>query len=222
MSCGVGTFYSGEQCVQCPPGSYQDTVGQLSCEPCPGVEGQGVAGAKNVSQCGGKSPTCSNVTVFVEPETELLFLFSTQGQCPAGYFSADGFHPCQPCPLGSYQPEPGRVLCFPCGGGLMTKYEGSVSFRDCEAKGEVLLLDGVMGLMRRDAPPSCSPAVHCAPGHYYNSSTHRCIRCPAGTYQSEFGQNYCITCPGNTTTDFDGATNVSHCKSNAGDLTRWR
>lgn len=58
-------------------------------------------------------------------------------------------------------------------------------------------------------------SVHCAPGHYYNSSTHRCIRCPAGTYQFEFGQNYCITCPGNTTTDFDGATNVSHCKSNA-------
>uniref|UniRef100_A0A4W6ETF7 Signal peptide, CUB and EGF-like domain-containing protein 1 n=1 Tax=Lates calcarifer TaxID=8187 RepID=A0A4W6ETF7_LATCA len=111
------------------------------------------------------------------------------GQCPAGHFSADGFRPCQPCALGSYQPEPGRVLCFPCGGGLMTKYEGSVSFRDCEAK------------------------VHCAPGHYYNSSTHRCIRCPAGTYQSEFGQNYCITCPGNTTTDFDGATNVSHCKN---------
>ncbi|KAF0029532.1 hypothetical protein F2P81_018637 [Scophthalmus maximus] len=164
-SCGAGTFYSGEQeqCVQCPPGTYQDTVGQLSCEPCPSTDGQGIAGAKNVSQCG--------------------------GQCPAGHFSADGFRPCQPCSLGSYQPEPGRVLCFSCGGGLMTKYEGSVSFRDCEAK------------------------VHCAPGHFYNSSTHRCIRCPAGTYQSDFGQNYCITCPGNTTTDFDGATNVSHCKN---------
>lgn len=62
------------------------------------------------------------------------------GQCPAGHFSADGFRPCQLCPLGSYQPEPGRVLCFPCGGGLMTKYEGSVSFRDCEAKGEALCL----------------------------------------------------------------------------------
>ncbi|KAF1372639.1 hypothetical protein PFLUV_G00268000 [Perca fluviatilis] len=165
VSCGAGTFYSGEQeqCVQCPPGTYQDMVGQLSCEPCPSTEGQGIVGAKNVSQCG--------------------------GQCTAGHFSADGFRPCQPCALGSYQPEPGRVLCFPCGGGLMTKYEGSVSFRDCEAK------------------------VHCAPGHYYNSSTHRCIRCPARTYQSEFGQNYCITCPGNTTTDFDGATNVSHCKN---------
>lgn len=55
VSCSVGTFYSGEQeqCVQCPLGTYQDTVGQLSCEPCPSTEVQGVAGAKNVSQCGG-------------------------------------------------------------------------------------------------------------------------------------------------------------------------
>uniref|UniRef100_A0A8C1UKV9 Signal peptide, CUB domain, EGF-like 1 n=1 Tax=Cyprinus carpio TaxID=7962 RepID=A0A8C1UKV9_CYPCA len=165
VSCGVGTFYSGEQeqCVICPPGTYQDREGQLSCEPCPSTEGQGIAGAKNVSECG--------------------------GQCPAGQFSVDGFRPCQPCPLGTFQPEPGRVLCFPCGGGLMTKHTGSTSFRDCEAK------------------------VHCALGHYYNATTHRCIRCPAGTYQSESGQNYCITCPGNTTTDFDGANNVSHCKN---------
>uniref|UniRef100_A0A8C1EN68 Signal peptide, CUB domain, EGF-like 1 n=1 Tax=Cyprinus carpio carpio TaxID=630221 RepID=A0A8C1EN68_CYPCA len=167
VSCGVGTFYSGEQeqCVICPPGTYQDREGQLSCEPCPSTEGQGIAGAKNVSECGG---VC---------------------QCPAGQFSVDGFRPCQPCPLGTFQPEPGRVLCFPCGGGLMTKHTGSTSFRDCEAK------------------------VHCALGHYYNATTHRCIRCPAGTYQSESGQNYCITCPGNTTTDFDGANNVSHCKN---------
>uniref|UniRef100_A0A9J7ZAG8 Signal peptide, CUB and EGF-like domain-containing protein 2 n=1 Tax=Cyprinus carpio carpio TaxID=630221 RepID=A0A9J7ZAG8_CYPCA len=108
VSCGVGTFYSGEQeqCVICPPGTYQDREGQLSCEPCPSTEGQGIAGAKNVSECG--------------------------GQCPAGQFSADGFRPCQPCPLGTFQPEPGRVLCFPCGGGLMTKHPGSTSFRDCE------------------------------------------------------------------------------------------
>lgn len=56
VSCSVGTFYSGEQeqCVQCPPGTYQDTVGQLSCEPCPS-SGQGIAGAKNLSQCGGNT-----------------------------------------------------------------------------------------------------------------------------------------------------------------------
>lgn len=65
----------------------------------------------------------------------LFFSILHSGQCPVGQFSDDGFRPCRPCPLGFYQPEPGRVLCFPCGGGLMTKYEGSVSFRDCEAKG---------------------------------------------------------------------------------------
>lgn len=58
-----------------------------------------------------------------------------------------------------------------------------------------------------------SPAVQCSPGHYYNTSTHRCIRCPTGTYQGEFGQNYCVACPGNTTTDFDGSTNIMQCKS---------
>uniref|UniRef100_A0A5F8GZ95 Signal peptide, CUB and EGF-like domain-containing protein 2 n=1 Tax=Monodelphis domestica TaxID=13616 RepID=A0A5F8GZ95_MONDO len=165
VACGPGTYYSGEhsKCLPCLPGTYQDTEGQLTCEPCPSNDGQGLAGARNVSECG--------------------------GQCSPGFYSSDGFKPCRPCPLGTYQPEPGRTLCFPCGGGLVTKYEGAVSFQDCETK------------------------VHCSPGHYYNSSTHRCIRCPIGTYQPEFGQNYCITCPGNTSTDFDGSTNVTHCKN---------
>lgn len=59
----------------------------------------------------------------------------------------------------------------------------------------------------------CVCVVLCSPGHYYNTSVHRCIRCPHGTYQAEFRQNYCISCPGNTTTDFDGAISVSQCKS---------
>ena len=57
------------------------------------------------------------------------------GQCPTGYFSSDGFKPCQPCPQGAYQPDLGRTLCFPCGGGLSTKREGASSFHDCEVKG---------------------------------------------------------------------------------------
>ncbi|ELW64494.1 Signal peptide, CUB and EGF-like domain-containing protein 1 [Tupaia chinensis] len=166
-ACGPGTYFSGElgQCVPCVPGTYQDVEGQLSCTPCPSSDGLGLAGARNVSECGGKS------------------------QCSPGFFSTDGFKPCQACPVGTFQPEPGRTSCFPCGGGLLTKHEGTVSFQDCEAK------------------------VHCSPGHHYNTTTHRCIRCPVGTYQPEFGQNHCITCPGNTSTDFDGSTNVTHCKN---------
>lgn len=61
------------------------------------------------------------------------------------------------------------------------------------------------------ALPGCT--VQCSPGHFYNTTTHRCIRCPAGTYQPEFGKNNCVSCPGNTTTDFDGSTNITQCKS---------
>ncbi|XP_041443794.1 signal peptide, CUB and EGF-like domain-containing protein 1 isoform X2 [Xenopus laevis] len=165
VPCPAGTFYSGEvnQCIPCAPGTFQDTRGQLTCEPCPSNDGSGITGARNVSECG--------------------------GQCSPGHFSPDGFRPCRSCPPGTYQPESGRTMCFPCGGGLVTKYESAVSFQDCETK------------------------VHCSPGHYYNSTTHRCIRCPIGTYQPEFGLNFCITCPGNTSTDFDGSTNVTHCKN---------
>uniref|UniRef100_A0A8D1BKD4 Signal peptide, CUB domain and EGF like domain containing 2 n=1 Tax=Sus scrofa TaxID=9823 RepID=A0A8D1BKD4_PIG len=54
--------------------------------------------------------------------------------------------------------------------------------------------------------------LQCSPGHFY-TTTHRCVRCPAGTYQPEFGKNSCVSCPGNTTTDFDGATNLTQCKN---------
>uniref|UniRef100_A0A8C4KE58 Signal peptide, CUB and EGF-like domain-containing protein 2 n=1 Tax=Dromaius novaehollandiae TaxID=8790 RepID=A0A8C4KE58_DRONO len=165
VSCSQGTYYHGqtEQCVPCPPGTYQEKEGQLSCDLCPRSDAFGPVGATNITGC--------------------------TGQCPPGQHSADGFQPCQPCPRGSYQPEAGRALCFPCGGGLSTKHEGALSFQDCDTK------------------------VQCSPGHYYNTSVHRCIRCALGTYQPDFRQNYCVACPGNTTTDFDGSTSVAQCKN---------
>lgn len=57
------------------------------------------------------------------------------------------------------------------------------------------------------------PVVQCSPGHYYNISIHRCIRCAMGSYQPDFRQNFCTRCPGNTSTDFDGSTSVAQCKS---------
>ncbi|KAM9446034.1 signal peptide, CUB and EGF-like domain-containing protein 3 isoform 1-T1 [Clarias gariepinus] len=165
VRCLPGSYYHGEmeRCVQCPPGTFQEREGQLACDLCPGGDRHGLPGARNVTSC--------------------------SGQCAPGYSSSDGFKPCQPCPRGTYQPDHGRTLCFPCGGGLDTKREGSSSFHDCEVK------------------------VSCPPGHYYNTTVHRCIRCPVGTYQTDFKQNYCMSCPGNTTTDFDGATSVSQCKN---------
>uniref|UniRef100_A0AC11C8I4 Signal peptide, CUB domain and EGF like domain containing 2 n=1 Tax=Ovis aries TaxID=9940 RepID=A0AC11C8I4_SHEEP len=119
------------------------------------------------------------------------------GLCQPGEYSADGFTPCQPCARGTFQPEAGRTSCFPCGGGLPTKHPGATSFQDCETR------------------------VQCSPGHFYNTTTHRCIRCPAGTYQPEFGKNHCVSCPGNTTTDFDGSTNITQCKTSSNSVTTY-
>ncbi|KAG8001567.1 DENN domain-containing protein 5A [Nibea albiflora] len=97
---------------------------------------------------------------------------------------------CVLCPAGTYQDEEGQMSCETCPGPEgreVSKVVGARNMSEC--------------------------GVQCSPGHYYNTSTHRCIRCPMGTYQGEFGQNYCVACPGNTTTDFDGSTNIMQCKN---------
>ncbi|XP_004369690.1 signal peptide, CUB and EGF-like domain-containing protein 2 isoform X3 [Trichechus manatus latirostris] len=176
VSCRAGTYYDGsqERCILCPNGTFQNEEGQITCEPCPRPENPGALKtleAWNVSECG--------------------------GLCQTGEYSTDGFAPCQLCPLGTFQPEAGRTSCFPCGGGLPTKYLGATSFQDCETR------------------------VQCSPGHFYNTTTHRCIRCQAGTYQPEFGKSNCISCPGNTTTDFDGSTNITQCKTSSNSVTTY-
>lgn len=230
VRCLPGSYYHGEQerCVTCPPGTFQEKEGQLACDLCPGSDGHGPVGARNISSCAGTvaySSSSPRHNMYFWSSKVLLcivnllsvFYKSHSGQCPTGSFSSDGFKPCQLCPQGTYQPDLGRTLCFPCGGGLSTKREGASSFHDCEVKGQLLPFFTEKILEISATPPSLMCflrfVVQCSPGHYYNTTVHRCIRCPVGTYQTEFRQNYCISCPGNTTTDFDGATSVSQCKS---------
>ncbi|XP_042814282.1 signal peptide, CUB and EGF-like domain-containing protein 2 isoform X2 [Panthera tigris] len=155
---------------------------QERCILCPNGTFQNEEGQITCEPC----PRPENPGALKTPET--WNISECGGLCQPGEYSADGFAPCQLCALGTFQPEAGRTSCFPCGGGLPTKHLGATSFQDCETR------------------------VQCSPGHFYNTTTHRCIRCPAGTYQPEFGKNNCVSCPGNTTTDFDGSTNITQCK----------
>ncbi|XP_039100514.1 signal peptide, CUB and EGF-like domain-containing protein 2 isoform X2 [Hyaena hyaena] len=109
--------------------------------------------------------------------------------CRAGTYYDGAQERCILCPNGTFQNEEGQITCEPCPrpenpGALKTPEAWNVS--EC--------------------------GVQCSPGHFYNTTTHRCIRCQAGTYQPEFGKNNCVSCPGNTTTDFDGSTNITQCK----------
>lgn len=110
-------------------------------------------------------------------------------QCEPGHYSYNGMKPCKPCPLGLYQPEYGRLSCMPCKGGLTTKSTGSVNFKDCQT------------------------VDTCTKGHFYDLDKHACVACPRGFYQPKEGQNYCIQCPQDATTDDEAATDRNDCKS---------
>lgn len=82
VSCTAGTFYDVEQgrCLLCPAGTYQDEEGQMSCELCPGPEGREVpkvVGARNMSECGGKTShfdSCLSISLDCLKEKERFFL----------------------------------------------------------------------------------------------------------------------------------------------------
>jgi len=57
--------------------------------------------------------------------------------CEPGQYSQDGYVPCKQCPVGTFQPEYGRLSCQACDGGLATKTPGAVTFKDCEVKGNI-------------------------------------------------------------------------------------
>jgi len=53
------------------------------------------------------------------------------GPCPPGMYSGDGFQPCAPCPIGSYQDETGADFCYQCNYGWTTPQPGAASADQC-------------------------------------------------------------------------------------------
>ncbi len=53
--------------------------------------------------------------------------------------------------------------------------------------------------------------VSCTPGTYNIYDDNICVRCPMGTYQEDYGQTSCHSCPPNTFTVEDMAKNQSDC-----------
>ena len=55
--------------------------------------------------------------------------------------------------------------------------------------------------------------VQCGVGTYFNSTTLTCEYCPIGYYQSLLGQDMCVPCPTDTTTETIGSVTQAECFS---------
>ena len=56
-----------------------------------------------------------------------------------------------------------------------------------------------------------SVAAGCGPGSEFSLDTQRCERCAVGKYRNSDTSAYCVACPDNSTTLYDGATTVAEC-----------
>jgi cysteine-rich repeat protein len=97
----------GEPCWTCERGKYQPLSGSSACVAC--------AVNSSTSERGSTSPSdCRSV-------------------CPAGSHGKGGVHPCETCPLHSYQMLEGASECVSCPGGLGTNSTGSARLDQCVA-----------------------------------------------------------------------------------------
>ena len=53
----------------------------------------------------------------------------------------------------------------------------------------------------------------CEAGRYFVREHSQCVECPHGTYQPRSGQDFCVQCPAETTTDHQAAVSDTQCKS---------
>lgn len=53
--------------------------------------------------------------------------------------------------------------------------------------------------------------VECSPGTYYDNDTVSCPQCEKGYYQNTSGQDSCVQCPKNTTTQTIGSKSIRDC-----------
>ena len=113
--------------AECPPGEISlaaDGSGGEPCWTCERGKFQPLSGASACMDCAGNSST---------RERGSASEGDCRSVCPAGAHGKGGVHPCEPCPLHSYQMYEGASECVPCPGGKGTNATGSSSQEQCMA-----------------------------------------------------------------------------------------
>ena len=213
-ACPAGKIQSGDQCIACLPGQYNDAQHKTQCKNCPSgkFSGTQLTGIQHCDECPvgrfagqhGMS-VCSPcpVSTFGNPgATSRTHEGDACTDCPPNTYADVGQVQCIQCPAGKYsiQSVANRLLtvdtaCAKCGSGRF-KPNASVGCLECPFGKH----------QDQEGATACKP---CLPGFYSDTySPTNCIACTTGTYADEFNSTDCKECPAGK---FSGATASTAC-----------
>lgn len=153
-ACPPGTFEAGGACTPCPQHSYTGSAAQTACVACDSGAFTAAAGASACEACfaeaySGPQPACGEGQRVVRELDEIAVYFNASGAGHAAAFdlyaacaanvaclpcapgSQEEGGVCEPCALGTYQPNFQQTTCFACGTGLTTQSTGRTLASEC-------------------------------------------------------------------------------------------
>jgi hypothetical protein len=157
-NCGPGQRWTGTNCIDCSPGSYQNATSHLfsNCIDCPG----GTYG----SESGLQTSNCSGICIAGKYSTSGL---ASCADCTYGKYSTPASTSCIKCPAGTYVSSPGSPSCSSCLAGSFSTI-GSQFCTLCPA-----------GTYSINGSTSCT---NCPAGTYSTQGSAFCFKCPGGTF----------------------------------------
>jgi hypothetical protein len=221
-ACPVGTYSIGEgntECTECPAGTYNSQTSQSTCQ-------NTTVGYSSIA--GSSQPTACQPGYFQEFDQR-----ETCDICPAGYYSGLAAAACTPCPLGSFNTQPGMAACQVCGTGSFAPSNGSTDCIPSQA-GYYQALTGQSDEVPCPAgqfnpnegqpfctscpagsfsdTPGSSECASCGSGTFAAGiGSQLCTNCSAGTIAASEGSSYCVDCESGTFASSDGASVCLNC-----------
>ncbi|KAG2866757.1 hypothetical protein PC113_g2544 [Phytophthora cactorum] len=177
--------------VKCQPGTFADVQGLVKieqCEPCPSgqyCDSYGLSAPSGPCLAGF---VCSGGSPVANPMGQ-----SYGYVCPAASYCPDGTGSAIPCPVGSFRAGAGGtslVSCSLCPGGKHCSSTGLTAPSGSCSPGYYCVSDA-----STPTPVDNVTGAICPPGFYCPEASPAPIKCSAGTYAADKGQDTCDKCP---------------------------
>lgn len=209
----------GEECSECPSGTYKASQGSATCSECDGGTASRATAAVAESTCqpctheqyaaagSAVCQSCPRDAQSVEPRD-----VRTTCQCNAGSHGLDG-GACSACPSGTYKPDAGSHPCTQCASGKFSnaqQQDAEDTCRECQAHQFAPPGSPACTACPRNtetwSPRATKGDCKCRRGFNGTRDGAACDPCRPGTFKQRVGAGECALCPPGT---FSAAYNES-------------